>query len=239
MTIRPPARYRPTLSGDSFSAARPIDLMPPMITSQVSTAMTMPETSRGMPNDAVEHQRHRVRLRERRRRQRRDCRRRTRRSRRAPASAAVAQVVHRARQHGVAARLAKRHAEHRLGELDRRRDEAVDPDPEQRARPARDDRRGHAGDVAGADRRAERRHERLKRRQRARRPRCRAERTPRGRHHRTAAPARTGADRQEEARAEQNDDDPRHEQRVGRGLNQLNDDVHFVTVAVRSGSRAR
>ena len=31
------------MSGDSFSAARPIDLMPPMITSQVSTAMTMPD----------------------------------------------------------------------------------------------------------------------------------------------------------------------------------------------------
>ncbi len=38
------------MSGDSFSAALPIDLMPPMMTSHVSTAMTMPETSRGMPS---------------------------------------------------------------------------------------------------------------------------------------------------------------------------------------------
>ena len=38
MTNSPPARYEPTLSGVSFSAARPIDLMPPMITSHVSTA---------------------------------------------------------------------------------------------------------------------------------------------------------------------------------------------------------
>ena len=37
------------MSGESFSAARPIDLIPPMITSHVSTAMAMPETIRGMP----------------------------------------------------------------------------------------------------------------------------------------------------------------------------------------------
>ena len=53
MTIRPPTRYRPTLSGDSFSAARPIDLMPPMITSHVSTAMAMPDTIRGIPSTRV------------------------------------------------------------------------------------------------------------------------------------------------------------------------------------------
>ena len=35
--------------GDSFSAARPIDLIPPMITSQVSTAIAMPDASLGMP----------------------------------------------------------------------------------------------------------------------------------------------------------------------------------------------
>ncbi len=45
--MSPPTRYRPTLSGDSFSAALPIDLMPPMMTSHVSTAMAMPETSAG------------------------------------------------------------------------------------------------------------------------------------------------------------------------------------------------
>ena len=38
------------MSGDSLSAALPIDLMPPMMTSHVSTAMAMPETMRGMPN---------------------------------------------------------------------------------------------------------------------------------------------------------------------------------------------
>ena len=64
-------------------------------------------------------------------------------------------------------RLAERHAEHGLGELDRGRDEAVDPDPEERARTARHDGRRDAGDVARADRGAERGHERLKRRERA------------------------------------------------------------------------
>jgi hypothetical protein len=49
MTIRPPARYRPTFSGDSFAAARPIDLMPPMITSHVSTATAIPMTTFGIP----------------------------------------------------------------------------------------------------------------------------------------------------------------------------------------------
>ena len=37
------------MSGDSFSATRPIDLMPPMMTSHVSTAIATPEASRGMP----------------------------------------------------------------------------------------------------------------------------------------------------------------------------------------------
>ncbi len=49
ITIKPPARYSPTFSGDSFSAALAIALIPPMITSQVITAMTMPETIFGMP----------------------------------------------------------------------------------------------------------------------------------------------------------------------------------------------
>ena len=38
------------MSGESFSAARPIDEMPPMITSQVRTAITIPEISGRMPN---------------------------------------------------------------------------------------------------------------------------------------------------------------------------------------------
>src|SRR5262245_11167679 len=42
MTISPPVSYSATLSGASFSAARPMDLMPPMITAQVSTATTQP-----------------------------------------------------------------------------------------------------------------------------------------------------------------------------------------------------
>jgi hypothetical protein len=50
ITIRPPARYNPTFSGASFSAARPIDLIPPMITAQVSTATTTPVTHVGIPN---------------------------------------------------------------------------------------------------------------------------------------------------------------------------------------------
>ena len=36
------------MSGASFSAARPMDFMPPMITSQASTAMARPETQVGM-----------------------------------------------------------------------------------------------------------------------------------------------------------------------------------------------
>ena len=40
------------MSGESRSATRPIDFMPPMITSQVSTARTMPETIVGMPTCA-------------------------------------------------------------------------------------------------------------------------------------------------------------------------------------------
>ena len=50
ITISPPVRYRPTLRGDSFSAALPIDAIPPMITSQVRTAIVMPEASLGIPN---------------------------------------------------------------------------------------------------------------------------------------------------------------------------------------------
>ena len=37
------------MSGDSFSAARPMALIPPMITSHVSTAMTTPDARRGTP----------------------------------------------------------------------------------------------------------------------------------------------------------------------------------------------
>ena len=37
------------MSGESFSAALPIDLIPPMMTSHVSTAMAIPETMRGIP----------------------------------------------------------------------------------------------------------------------------------------------------------------------------------------------
>ena len=50
ITIRPPARYSPTLSGVSFSAALPMDWMPPMITSHVSTAMSTPDAHVGTPN---------------------------------------------------------------------------------------------------------------------------------------------------------------------------------------------
>ena len=38
------------MAGASFSAARPIDFTPPMITSQVRTATTTPVTSVGTPN---------------------------------------------------------------------------------------------------------------------------------------------------------------------------------------------
>ena len=50
MTKIPPARYRPTLRGVSFSAARPIDLMPPMMTSHVSTATVTPVPHFGTPS---------------------------------------------------------------------------------------------------------------------------------------------------------------------------------------------
>ena len=50
ITISPPARYKPTFNGESRSAARPIDLIPPMITSHVRTATTMPVTTLDTPN---------------------------------------------------------------------------------------------------------------------------------------------------------------------------------------------
>ena len=120
ITNRPPDRYRPTLSGVSFSAARPIDLMPPMTTSHVSTATAMPDDPRRHAERSPHHERDRVGLRERRRRQGGDAgdervdpgeRRRFQ---------AVAQVVHRARCAWAVARVAERHAEHGLRELDRR-----------------------------------------------------------------------------------------------------------------------
>ena len=37
------------MSGDRLSATLPIDLMPPMMTSHVSTAMATPAAMRGMP----------------------------------------------------------------------------------------------------------------------------------------------------------------------------------------------
>ena len=52
ITNSPPARYRTTFSGDSFSTARPIDFTPPMITSQVSTAMMTPESQGFIENSA-------------------------------------------------------------------------------------------------------------------------------------------------------------------------------------------
>ena len=39
----------PTFAGASFSKARPIDLIPPMMTSHVSTATTTPDTHVGTP----------------------------------------------------------------------------------------------------------------------------------------------------------------------------------------------
>ncbi len=50
ITNSPPARYKPTLSGVSRSAALPMDWMPPMITSHVSTAISTPEAQVGTPN---------------------------------------------------------------------------------------------------------------------------------------------------------------------------------------------
>ena len=50
ITMRPPARYKITLSGASRSAVRPIDVTPPMMTSQVSTAMAIPDPHVGMAN---------------------------------------------------------------------------------------------------------------------------------------------------------------------------------------------
>ena len=50
ITVTPPRMYSATLSGASFSAARPIDLMPPMMTAHVSTAMMIPATHVRIPN---------------------------------------------------------------------------------------------------------------------------------------------------------------------------------------------
>ena len=156
------------MSGESFSAARPIDLIPPMITSHVSTAIATPETSVGTPNTRVEHERDRVGLREGRRRQRRDAGDECEEPREERATAG-----HRAGStSGPTAPSSPRTSRNvrpstASRELDRRRHEPVDPDPEERARAARHDAGRDAGDVAGADRGAERRHERLKRRQHA------------------------------------------------------------------------
>src|SRR3954453_7749015 len=49
MTMSPPNRYSPTFIGDNFSAARQIDLMPPMITSHVKIAIVIPDASFGIP----------------------------------------------------------------------------------------------------------------------------------------------------------------------------------------------
>ncbi len=218
MTNRPPDRYRPTLSGVSFSAARPIDLIPPMMTSHVSTATAMPVIHGGTPTivritraiefvcvngvvvRAATPGDERVDPGERRRFQ------------------AVAQVVHRARARDAVARVAERHAEHGLRELHGGRDEPVAPDPEERAGPARDDARGHAGDVAGADRRRQGRHERLERRQNADRALLalrdeRAERIAEAANLDDAV-----ARREEEAAAKQQNQQPRHEEVVGQRL---------------------
>ncbi len=51
-TTRPPTKYNATLSGASFSAARPIDVTPPMTTSQVRRATVTPTIQVGTPNTA-------------------------------------------------------------------------------------------------------------------------------------------------------------------------------------------
>ena len=79
----------------------------------------------------------------------------------------VAQVVHGARRQPASGQRAVADAQDGLGELDGRGHRAVGPDPEQRAGAAGHDRRGHAGDVAGADRGRERRGEGLERRESA------------------------------------------------------------------------
>ena len=98
--MRPPTRYRPTLSGDSLSAARPIDLIPPMITSHVSTAIDDADDDlRNAERRVFDDERDRVRLRERRRRQRRDGGDERKHPREARRPQSIAQVVHRPRQH--------------------------------------------------------------------------------------------------------------------------------------------
>src|SRR6185503_19238575 len=133
-----------------------------------------------------------------------------------------AQVVHRPRAHRfLSARLAEAEAEHRFAELDRGREEAVAPDPEQHAGTARRDPGGDAGDVAGADRRPQRGHERLERGQHAGRAGGAAAEE---RAHRFAEPAylhHTEPQREEDARPEEDDDQDRHEQPVGSGLHEI------------------
>ena len=175
ITISPPARYKPTFSGESRSAARPIDLIPPMMTSHVSTA-TRCRTTLDTPNtllttSAIEF----------------GCvngvvvsaatPRRARTARRGPAIASRRAGSTSGPKHRPAANLPERQAERGLRELDRHGHEPVHPDPEEGAGTARDDRRRHARDVAGADRRRQRGHERLKRRQRTRPCRALAART--------------------------------------------------------------
>jgi hypothetical protein len=128
----------------------------------------------------------------------------------------VAQVVHRPRRHALWRRQPELAPEHGLGQLDRHRDEAVAPDPEERAGAAGDDCRRHAGDVAGADRGGEGGHERLERRQGALGVRGLA--AERGAHRLGEADDldEAVADREEQPRSEKQDHDPRHEQRVRR-----------------------
>ena len=192
--------------------------------------MTIPEISGRIAEHRVQHQGHRVRLRERRRGQGRDRGNQREDPRQRRRAETIAQVVHRSRQHRVAAGLAERHAEDRLRELDRGGDEAIHPDPEERAGTARDDRRRDPGDVAGPDRRAERRHERLKWRQRAR--------AFAGAPHQRHPPGLTeppdldepGSHRQPRASSQQHQDDPRHEQRVGQRFDEMR---HGAVISLR------
>ena len=56
ITMSPPTRYSPTFSGDSFSATRPIDLMPRMMTAQTRTAIADAGDPGRHAEHAVEHQ---------------------------------------------------------------------------------------------------------------------------------------------------------------------------------------
>ena len=151
--------------GTKKPVKRPIDLMPPRMTAPARTARTSPVQKGSMPNElrsasateldctmlpmpnaAIAAMKAKIPPRK----------------RPNPPPTPTAQVVHGSAAHlaaGIGHAVAD--AEHRLRVLRRHPDQTGDPHPEERSRTPHRDRRRDSRDVAGADGRCQRRHERL------------------------------------------------------------------------------